>query len=257
MRVQTTAVISFIAGMSMSASAAPRDIQFINIHPESEVLQLFNSSDEPISIEGWRFCSHNTSEVRRYTSPSTFDGVVIPAQTSFTIHLDDDAGFNEPLEFNASSLGLFAGFELDAYSISLYFPNSSGSTPFGDGNFIADHIQWSIDGIDNTTADERSDEAEAGGVWMDQSEWINVGNDTVLIELIDPLFQELHSPADYNVIGNCPADLTGDGILNFFDVSAFLSAFTSQDPIADFTGDLNFNFFDVSAFLSMFTAGCP
>ena len=122
MRVQTTAVISFISGMSMSASAAPRDIQFINIHPESEVLQLFNSSDEPISIEGWRFCSHNTSEVRRYTSPSTFDGVVIPAQTSFTIHLDDDAGFNEPLEFNASSLGLFAGFELDAYSISLYFP---------------------------------------------------------------------------------------------------------------------------------------
>src|SRR5690606_32655832 len=28
---------------------------------------------------------------------------------------------------------------------------------------------------------------------------------------------------------NGPADLTGDGVLNFFDVSAFLSAFSAQD----------------------------
>lgn len=55
----------------------------------------------------------------------------------------------------------------------------------------------------------------------------------------------------------CPADLTGDGVLNFFDVSAFLSAFGAQDPIADFTGDGAFNFFDVSAFLTAFGDGCP
>ena len=55
----------------------------------------------------------------------------------------------------------------------------------------------------------------------------------------------------------CPADLNGDGLLNFFDISAFLNAFSSQDSIADFTGDGEFNFFDVSAFLNMFTAGCP
>ena len=55
----------------------------------------------------------------------------------------------------------------------------------------------------------------------------------------------------------CPADLTGDGVLNFFDVSAFLNAFGSMDPIADFTNDGQFNFFDVSAFLNAFSAGCP
>jgi FG-GAP repeat len=55
----------------------------------------------------------------------------------------------------------------------------------------------------------------------------------------------------------CAADLTGDGVLNFFDVSAFLQGFASQDPIADFTGDGLFNFFDVSAFLIAFAAGCP
>jgi len=59
------------------------------------------------------------------------------------------------------------------------------------------------------------------------------------------------------VVAPCQADLTGDGVLNFFDVSAFLVAFNSSDPLADFTGDGSFNFFDVSAFLVAFTAGCP
>ena len=56
---------------------------------------------------------------------------------------------------------------------------------------------------------------------------------------------------------SCPADLTGDGMLNFFDVSAFLSAYNAMDPIADFTGDGMYNFFDVSAFLGAYNAGCP
>ena len=55
-----------------------------------------------------------------------------------------------------------------------------------------------------------------------------------------------------------PADLAGPfGELNFFDVSAFLSAFNAMDPAADLNGDGMFNFFDVSAFLSAFNAGCP
>ncbi len=56
---------------------------------------------------------------------------------------------------------------------------------------------------------------------------------------------------------NCPADLTGDFELNFFDVSVFLTFFQLNDPLADFTGDGEFNFFDVSAFLAAFSAGCP
>lgn len=55
----------------------------------------------------------------------------------------------------------------------------------------------------------------------------------------------------------CPADLSGDGLLDFFDVSEFLQAFNNQDPVADFNDDTLFNFFDVSAFLSAFNAGCP
>ena len=55
----------------------------------------------------------------------------------------------------------------------------------------------------------------------------------------------------------CLADLTGDGELDFFDVSDFLDAFGAQDPIADFTGDGEYDFFDVSDFLDAFGAGCP
>jgi len=57
--------------------------------------------------------------------------------------------------------------------------------------------------------------------------------------------------------GCSPADLTGDGILNFFDVSFFIGAFAVGDPLADFTGDGEFNFFDVSAFIVVFSEGCP
>ncbi len=55
----------------------------------------------------------------------------------------------------------------------------------------------------------------------------------------------------------CPADLTGDGMLDFFDVSSFLNNFGNQEPSADFTNDRLYDFFDVSAFLDAFGDGCP
>jgi len=54
-----------------------------------------------------------------------------------------------------------------------------------------------------------------------------------------------------------PPDFVDDDQLDFFDVSAFLSAFTNSDPSADINNDGNFDFFDVSGFLAAFSAGCP
>jgi hypothetical protein len=52
-----------------------------------------------------------------------------------------------------------------------------------------------------------------------------------------------------------------DGILNFFDISTFVSLYNAQDPAADFFpaagGDGNFNFFDISTFIGEYNAGCP
>ena len=252
----TISLIALIAGSTI-ASAAERDVQFTDILADDHVLMLSNTGASAVDLDGWRFCSHNTTQVRRYTAPTAFNGVTLQPGDELLIYLDNDAPFGNPLAYDAFDIGFFANFELNAYAVSFYFTNSGGSTPFNDGNFIADHLQWSIDGVDHNTADERSDEAENGGVWTNQSEWISVASDTTLIELDDPTFAHLHGPADYNVVGGCQADITGDGELNFFDVSAFLSAFAAQNPTADFTGDGLYNFFDVSSFLSQFSAGCP
>ncbi|MBO6513576.1 MAG: hypothetical protein JJ974_06405, partial [Phycisphaerales bacterium] len=53
-------------------------------------------------------------------------------------------------------------------------------------------------------------------------------------------------------VAPCPADINIDGVLDFFDISAFLTAYAMSDPIADFSGDGNFDFFDISAFLTAY-----
>jgi len=55
----------------------------------------------------------------------------------------------------------------------------------------------------------------------------------------------------------CPADLTGDGLLDFFDLQIFLNAYAAGDLTADWNGDELIDFFDVSSYLATFAAGCP
>lgn len=55
----------------------------------------------------------------------------------------------------------------------------------------------------------------------------------------------------------CLPDFSGDGVLNFFDISAFVSLYTSMSPAADLNHDGVLNFFDISAFLTFYGAGCP
>ena len=64
---------------------------------------------------------------------------------------------------------------------------------------------------------------------------------------------------DYTVFpaGVCPADINGDGLLNFTDVTGFIQAFNAGEARADFTLDGLINFFDVQAFVIAFNAGCP
>jgi hypothetical protein len=56
---------------------------------------------------------------------------------------------------------------------------------------------------------------------------------------------------------DCPVDINNDGLLDFFDVQAFLGLFAANNPAADFNDDGNFDFFDVQAFLAAFSNGCP
>lgn len=55
----------------------------------------------------------------------------------------------------------------------------------------------------------------------------------------------------------CSADLTGDGVLDVFDVFAFLDLFGAGDLGADSNSDGVLDVFDVFAYLEAFNAGCP
>lgn len=56
--------------------------------------------------------------------------------------------------------------------------------------------------------------------------------------------------------GLCRTDMNFDTVIDFFDVSQFISSFAAGESSADFTGDGNFDFFDVSAFIDEYSAGC-
>lgn len=47
------------------------------------------------------------------------------------------------------------------------------------------------------------------------------------------------------------------GVLDFFDVAAFLGLFAAMEPGGDFNSDGSFDFFDVAGYLGSFSEGCP
>jgi hypothetical protein len=56
----------------------------------------------------------------------------------------------------------------------------------------------------------------------------------------------------------CSADINGDGLLNFFDLAAYVGLFNAGDPAADLAAPFGtLNFFDIAAYISTFNAGCP
>lgn len=54
----------------------------------------------------------------------------------------------------------------------------------------------------------------------------------------------------------CTADLTGDGVLDLADISAFVVGFNAADAVADMNGDGIFDLTDLSLFVAAFVAGC-
>ena len=81
----------------------------------------------------------------------------------------------------------------------------------------------------------------------------------IMILSDDPGSPAIEVSVYFEIHGCNPADLASPlGEFNSFDVSAFLSAYTSMDASADFAAPIGeFNFFDVSAFLEHFGSGCP
>ena len=91
---------------------------------------------------------------------------------------------------------------------------------------------------------------------LETSELISGGLSASEQEAFDLLLGSLQA---LRGIEPCIADFAEPmGTLDFFDVSAFITAFNNSDPAADLAApDGAFDFFDVSAFIAGYIAGCP
>lgn len=65
----------------------------------------------------------------------------------------------------------------------------------------------------------------------------------------------IHADA-LTLIGTCVADINGDRLINFFDVTTYLALFQAGDPEADLTGNGTIDFFDISELLDSFQFIC-
>jgi hypothetical protein len=84
----------------------------------------------------------------------------------------------------------------------------------------------------------------------------DLGTTVVPVAPLGLVYRVVYEDQRVFVVLTCDSDLTGDGALDFFDVSLFLNFYAMEDERADFTGDGMFDFFDLSLFLNLFTEEC-
>ena len=217
--ITLTTILATYSNVSAQITNPIRQIQIRNIDFTNQTIEIHNFGTADQDLSGWRFCSHDEDSERRYSSASSLSGVTLPAGESFFLMYANNASASN--EFNISSLGNFATpLDTDgAYAIQFYF-----QTPFGSGANIADHLQFSLNGDDNNSADARSSIAQ-GVVWSDQNAWIPVTDSTTSISLIAGAeTSEVNSPSDFEVLG-APAlvgDFDDDGVVDADDIDAYI-----------------------------------
>lgn len=223
------------------ATAAFRDVQFKSIDFETSVIELHNFGETAEPFTNWRFCSHDAEIDRRYSTPGALNSITLDAGASIFFHFNNDAPVGATDAFNIAGLGNFAtALDQDAYAIGLYV-NSAFSVPAA----VVDHLQWSIDGVDDESADARSVTAQQAGLWTSDTDWISTAADSRAIELLVDEFgappPEVHGPSSYRVVSPpliTPADFDMDGDVDGDDLDTLTNAYGSNaNGDIDFDGD--------------------
>lgn len=237
-----------------------RGVQIVRVNFADGTIEISNTTSESIDLDGWRFCSHDFNEARRYTSAGGLNGFSLDAGQSLTVFTNNDKPASFPSGVNRSDLGgAMAGpLDQDAFGMQLFFPGDDGVVRFGDSSDIADCIQWNVDGRGVGTAEQRTAQAVSQGLWTAVGDFIVTQTDSVEIELVSDIGELLHGPANYMVTNPvCRADLDMDGLLTIFDFLAFQNKFDGGEVSADIDMDGSLTIFDFLAFQNLFDAGCP
>ncbi|MEM9065399.1 MAG: GC-type dockerin domain-anchored protein [Planctomycetota bacterium] len=214
---QTHTCVPLLAATSLLLAASPvigqvgneRSVQIRSIDFETGVIELFNFDSNAIDLSGWRFCTHDFDQAFRYTSPTAFNGVNIPAGGSVLVHFNNDADPSDPLALNRADFGAFAFAEpldQDAYGMQIFFPGSNGIVSFGTSALIADHLQWNTNGSSVGQAQTRTAQAVSEGLWTGNGAFIATLSDSARIELVDLSGNPGQGPSDYQVQAPIPSE---------------------------------------------------
>lgn len=206
------ALSQFTAAHALAGEPVERSVQIRSVDFDAGIIELFNFAGSDQSLAGWRFCTHDFNEQRRYTASSGFTGVTIEAGTSVFVHFNNDAPGGDPDRVNRSSLGgSFAGpLDTDAYGMQLFFP-IGGSVSFGNSAQIADHLQWNIDASGVGTSEARTAQAVSQTLWTANGDFIATTSDSLAITLNDLSGDVAGGPSEYDVAEPLLFDETIDG----------------------------------------------
>ncbi len=268
------ALIVALSALATTATAAPMDMI---IDPALSSIDLQMTVDVSIASDSDTDSSPLSGFLR-----VEFDDAGNPSE--ITLH-NLMVNIDETLNFNWS-FGFFGGADATLSSGAVTWGSIDtivGPVPVTAGDFVLPDVPLALQGTLAVNYDifvvgagsETVNLADQGDIFSQVDGSVAVAGDTVTITSTIPLDASTPLMDDAGtVLGTltvsgsasivasamipmCAADLNNDGVLDFFDVSMFLNAYSSMNPIADFDGNGVYDFFDVSAFLNAYTAGCP
>lgn len=262
-RIAITAACA-AAALAQTANA-DRAVQIQSVDFDAGTIELFNFADADVDLTGWRFCTHDFDQQRRYTAASGLNGVTIEAGTSVFIHFDNDAPVGDPDRINRSTIGgnFATPLDRDAYGMQIYFPASNGNVSFGNSSLIADHIQWNTDGSGVGDAERRTQQAVNEGLWTTIGDFIPTTAESLSITLNDVSGDEAGSPSEYDVAEPtepCPGDTDGDNDVDPDDLFLLLANFgqigSTGPAFGDLDSDSDTDPDDLFALLAVFGTNC-
>lgn len=180
-----------------------------------------------------------------------------------------DLANTDPTAFEIAGTILVSGpgartFEVMSVNVG---PNTSGLEPGGPGRFplAALTIRMGatlnlVDARDNADDGQTVPEAMyVGDLVIEMGGRLNVGSLRVFYgELTNN--GVIDQPANLVIVGLCPADLNGDGMIGFADLNVIVSHFNAQGPPGTQTGDIDgdglVGFSDLNIVVSAFNTDC-
>ena len=75
--ITLTAILATYSNASAQITTPVRQIQIRNIDFANQTVEIHNFGTADQDLSGWRFCTHDESEVRRYSDTVGFSGVTL------------------------------------------------------------------------------------------------------------------------------------------------------------------------------------